>query len=78
MLFLLCHPHHLQIPQCLHLLSPLGLGKKGLGFIHLNIQSIIQHEKLDKLKILVTQTNPDVITLSETWLKCSLSDSELA
>lgn len=40
--------------------------RKGLGFIHLNIRSIIQINKLDQPKILVTQTDPDIVILNET------------
>lgn len=52
--------------------------RKGLGFIHLNIKNIIQQDKLDHLKILVTQTDPDIVVLSETWLRCTVNDSEMA
>lgn len=52
--------------------------RKGLGLMHLNIRSITQQEKLDQLKILMTHTDPDILVLSETWLRHTVSDSEVA
>ncbi len=49
-----------------------------MGLIHLNIRSITQHDKFDQLKILITRTDPDITVLSETWLRCTISDSEVA
>lgn len=37
---------------------------------------MIRQDKLDHLKILVTQTDPDIV--SETWLRCTVTDSEMA
>ena len=52
--------------------------RRGLGLIHLNIRSLLQQHKLDHLKILVSQAEPDVLVLSETWLKKSDNDSSAA
>ena len=46
-----------------------------MGFIHLNIRSLLQHDKLDHVKILVSQADPDVLILTESWLKKSTDDS---
>ncbi len=43
-----------------------------LGFIHLNVRSLVP--KLDMIKIWVNMTNADIIVLSETWLKKSITD----
>ena len=51
--------------------------RKGLGLIHLNIRSILAKERMDHLKILISQTNPDILVLSETWLKKGRSNSEI-
>ena len=39
--------------------------RKGVGFLHLNIISLLSRHKLDHINILVNQANPDI---SETWL----------
>ena len=52
--------------------------RKGLGFLHLNIRSLLQHNKLDHVKILVSQADPDVLVLTESWLKSSTHDSMVA
>lgn len=59
--------------------NPVAFSKrKGIGLIHLNIRSLLQRDKLDHLNILVTQANPDILVLSETWLKSEVNDSEVA
>ena len=50
--------------------------RKGLGIIHLNIRSV--HLKMDHIKILVHRTDPDVLILSESWLKKHIDDSVIA
>lgn len=52
--------------------------RKGLGLIHLNVRSILQPQKLDHLKILISQADPDILVLTESWLKKSDSDSSIA
>lgn len=48
---------------------------KGLRIIHLNVRSLVR--KIDLLRVLVDSNMPDIITLSETWLNSSVSDSEI-
>lgn len=50
--------------------------RNGLGLIHLNIRSLIH--KLDYVNVLMQQTNPDILILSETWLKKSIKDCDVA
>lgn len=50
--------------------------RNGLGLIHLNIRSLIH--KLDYVNVLMLQTNPDILVLSETWLKKSTKDCDVA
>ena len=52
--------------------------RKGLGLLHLNVRSVLAKERLDHLRILVTQTVPDILVLSETWLKKTDSDSDVS
>ena len=50
--------------------------RKGLGIIHLNIRSALP--KMDNIKILVRQTDPDVLILGESWLKKHTNDSAIS
>ncbi len=50
--------------------------KDGLGLMHLNIRSLCNQFKPDHLRILVSQTGPDILT--EIWLKQSVHDSEVS
>ena len=52
--------------------------RKGLGLVHWNIRSLIQNEKLDHLKIFISQADPDIMVLTESWLKQKHSDSEVS
>ena len=52
--------------------------RKGLGLIHLNIRSLLKPQKLDHIRVLVSQTDPDILVLSESWLKRSVNDSDVA
>lgn len=52
--------------------------RKGLGLVHWNIRSLVSPMKLDHVKLLVTQADPDILVLSETWLKDDIKDSEVA
>lgn len=47
----------------------------GLGFIHLNVQSLIS--KMDMVRIWVQSTDADVIVLTETWLNKSVLDKDI-
>ena len=48
---------------------------KGLKIIHLNIRSLVP--KMYLLRSWVAQHNPNIITLSETWLNSNISDNEI-
>ena len=52
--------------------------RHGLGFIHLNIRSLCNQFKLDQLKIFISQTDPDILVITETWLKDCIHDSEVS
>ena len=52
--------------------------RKGLGLIHLNVRSLLCHDKLDHIKILLSQTDADILVVSESWLKESVTDSSVA
>ena len=45
---------------------------KSLGFLHVNTRSLLP--KMDQLKVWVHSSNPDVLVITETWLrKCVLN-----
>ncbi|XP_060943366.1 uncharacterized protein LOC133020696 [Limanda limanda] len=48
--------------------------RKGVGFLHLNIRSLLSRHKLDHINILVNQANPDILVISETWLHKDIDD----
>ena len=50
--------------------------KKGLHFIHMNARSILY--KISELRYIAIRTRAAVITLSETWLDDSVTDSEIS
>ena len=50
--------------------------RKGLGFIHINVCSILS--KLDNIKIMVLKTNADIFIFSETWLDSNTDDKYIA
>lgn len=43
--------------------------RKAVGLLHVNIRSLLQHQKLEHLKMLLSQADPDVLVLKESWLK---------
>lgn len=49
--------------------------RKGLGFCHLNVRSLVG--KIDMVRIWALSTNADVFVLSETWLNKSISDMDV-
>lgn len=49
--------------------------RKNLGFLHVNTRSLIS--KLDQLKLWVESTIPDVLVITETWLKKTIDDSSI-
>lgn len=48
---------------------------KGLHVIYLNIHSLVP--KIDQLRAWLVYNNPNIITLSETWLNVSTADSNV-
>ena len=50
--------------------------RAGLGFIHLNVRSLVP--KMDMIKIWANTTNTDIMVLSETWLKKSVLDESIS
>ena len=48
---------------------------KGLHAVHLNIRSLFP--KIDQLRAWLSYNNPNIITLSETWLTESITDSSV-
>lgn len=61
-------------PYCLH--NPyMFKSRKHLG---LNSTSLLKHQKLDHLMLLVSHVHPDILALSEAWLKKSINDTEEA
>lgn len=48
---------------------------KGIYAIHLNIRSLIP--KIDQLRAWLVYNKPDIITISESWLSESISDSDI-
>lgn len=49
--------------------------RSGLGFIHMNVRSLLP--KLDMVRIWVLNTSPDVLVISETWLNRTVSDKTI-
>ena len=50
--------------------------RKGLHFIHINVRSLVH--KISELRLIATKTRAAVISISETWLDDSVSDSEIS
>lgn len=50
--------------------------RSGLGVIHLNVRSLLP--KLDLAKIWAKSTDADILVFSETWLKKSITDKDIA
>lgn len=65
------------LPESLHQLpTPLEFSNRhGLGFLHINARSLVP--KLDIFKTWFMISKPDVVVVSETWLKPSVSDNVL-
>jgi hypothetical protein len=49
---------------------------RGLKIAHLNIRSIVG--KMDSLRMLLKDNPLDILTISETWLKPTISDNEVS
>lgn len=50
--------------------------RKSLGLMHLNIRSLLP--KLDELKAYMHTSNPDVLVISESWLKKSVTTTAVS
>lgn len=60
-----------------HLATPSDFkSRSGLGVIHLNVRSLLP--KLDMVKIWAKSSDTDILVLSQTWLKKSITDKEVA
>lgn len=60
-------------PPCINLPTPSNFKERnGLGFLHMNDRSLVP--KMDLVRVSVSTSDPDVLVLSETWLKKSVSD----
>ena len=46
---------------------------KGLKFVHLNVRSLVK--KMDQIRLMLSGTNLDVITFSETWFRPHLHNN---
>ena len=49
---------------------------KGLYIMHLNIRSLLP--KIDQLRAWLAYNNPNIITLSKTWLTSNISDADIS
>lgn len=52
--------------------------RTGMGLIHWNIRSLCQQQKMDHLNILTSQADPDIMVITEIWLKTGINDSEVS
>ena len=50
--------------------------RNGLGFMHMNVRSLVP--EIDLIRVWVLTSDPDVLVLSETWLKKSVSDTSIS
>jgi exonuclease III len=50
--------------------------RKGLTFLHLNIRSLLP--EIDHVKMWVSQADPDIFIVSETWLTDETLDSDVS
>ncbi len=51
------------------------ISRSGLGFIHMNVRSLLP--KMDLVHIWATNTSADVIVISETWLNKTVLDKAI-
>lgn len=49
--------------------------RRGLHFVHINARSILP--KLSEIKLIASQTRAAIISVSESWLDSSITDSEI-
>lgn len=62
-------------PECLYIPSDFAM-KPGLKVVHLNVRSLVP--KIDFVRLWAVSANADVFALSETWLKKTVSDNDVA
>ena len=62
----LCH-NDLSVPDF--------CSRKALGFLHVNARSLLP--KIDQIKVLVHSSNPEVLVITESWLKKNIPDSDI-
>lgn len=62
-------------PECLYVPSEFS-SHPGLKVVHLNVCSLMP--KIDYIRIWAMSTKADIIAISETWLKKTLSDNDIA
>ena len=51
------------------------LSRKSLGFLHVNTRSLLP--KMDQWKVWVHWCNPDVLVITETWLRKSVLNTDV-
>lgn len=62
-------------PECLYVPTELS-GQPGLKVVHLNIRSLMP--RMDFIRIWALSTKADIIAISETWWKKTVSDNNIA
>lgn len=62
-------------PECFYVPSEFS-SRPGLKVVHLNVRSLMP--KIDFIRIWAVSTKADIIAISETWLKKTLSDNDIA
>lgn len=67
-------PSIIPIPQALSFVD--FCNRKSLGFLHVNIRSLLP--KFDLFTALAHSTNPDVLAVSESWLRKATENSEIS
>lgn len=73
------HPGPVALPITVSTTNDLGFddfcARKNLGYLHINARSLLP--KMDQLKLWVNSSNPDVLVITETWLKMSIPYPDL-
>ena len=49
--------------------------RNGLGFLHINARSLLKH--FDQIKVWVESSSPEILVLTETWLRKSVPSSNI-
>ena len=63
-------------PSIVPTTSSISHPQTGLHIIHINIRSLLPH--FDEFKIAVSDLDPDIVALSETWLDSSVDDIDIS